>query len=267
MTEELHFDISGGVGTITLNRPEAANALTVAMRDDLIDAIRTCRNDELVRCVLIKGTGDSFCSGMDLRDSTVAQAGKADFDPRSTSQALRVGVQTFVSELWELDKPSVAAVQGHAIGPGAHLGLACDFVFVSDSTKFRWSFAKWGLVVDAGGAYLLPRLVGLPRARQLVLLGEGINGNQAVEEGLVHRHTQNDADALSSATELAASLAEGPTRSLGLSKQLLNKSFESTLADSLALEGHFQALATASSDMAEGMRAFAEKRPPDFTGH
>jgi 2-(1,2-epoxy-1,2-dihydrophenyl)acetyl-CoA isomerase len=255
------------VGVVVLDRPEAANALTVAMRDDLVSSVQAFRDDDRVRAVLVRAEGDAFCSGMDLRDSTVSKAGTAGFDPRTTSEALRVGVQRLVRELWELDKPTVAAVQGPAVGPGAHIGLACDFVFVCDSTRFRWSFARWGLVVDAGGAYLLPRLVGLVRAKQLVLLGEGVDGSDAVTEGLAYRHLPGRDEMQAAAEALAVSLAAGPTRSLGLSKQLLNRSMETALAESLELEGHFQALATASADLVEGMAAFREKRPPDFGGH
>ena len=101
--------------------------------------------------MLITGDGDSFCAGMDLSASTVSQAGKPGFVPRTTTEALRVGVQTLIRELWELDKPTIAAVNGPAVGPGAHLALACDFVFVHHRTRFIWTFAKWGLVADAGG--------------------------------------------------------------------------------------------------------------------
>jgi 2-(1,2-epoxy-1,2-dihydrophenyl)acetyl-CoA isomerase len=216
--------------------------------------------------VLVTGVGDAFCAGMDLSASTVAQAGGDDFQTRSTSEALRAGVQTFIRELWELDKPTVAAVNGVAVGPGAHLALACDFVLVHERTRFMWSFAKWGLVVDAGGAYLLPRLVGLPRARAMVMLGEGAAGAEAVELGLVYRCVA-DADALTAEADgLAARLAAGPTRSLGLSKRLLNTSFETGLPSSLELEAHFQALATTSPDLREGMSAFKERRDADFTG-
>jgi 2-(1,2-epoxy-1,2-dihydrophenyl)acetyl-CoA isomerase len=262
----IRFEESDGVGRITLDRPDAANALTPGMRDDILDAVRAARADDAVRCILVTATGDSFCSGMDLRNSTVSQAGTEDFDPRSTSQTLHAGVQAFIRELWEIDKPTVAAVQGTAVGPGAHLALACDFVFVCDATKFRWSFARWGLVVDAGGAYLLPRLVGLRRAKELVMLGDGVDGADAVAEGLAHRHLADADEMASEAQALAAKLAAGPTRSLGLSKSLLNRSMETDLPHSLELEAHFQALATASWDLVEGMEAFREKRPPEFRG-
>lgn len=254
-----------GVATITLDRPEAKNALTIEMRDDLLAAVRSARSDPAVRAVLVTGTGDAFCSGMDLRASTVSQAGGEGFDTRSTSEALRVGVQAVVRELWELDKPTVAAVNGTAVGPGAHIGLACDFVLVHDETRFVWSFSRWGLVVDAGGAYLLPRLVGLPRAKAMVLLGEGVKGAEAVDLGLAYKCVPAG-DLRDEAEALAAKLAAGPTRSLGLSKQLLNRTFETYLAAALELEGQFQSLATTSTDLAEGMAAFREKRDPKFTG-
>jgi 2-(1,2-epoxy-1,2-dihydrophenyl)acetyl-CoA isomerase len=249
---------------ITLDRPEAKNALSIEMRDTIVSAVRAARQDDDVRALLITGTGDAFCAGMDLTASTVSEAGDG-FVTRRTSEALRVGVQSFIRELWELDKPTVAAVNGTAVGPGAHLALACDFVFVQPRTRFLWSFAKWGLVVDAGGAYLLPRLVGLPRAKRMVMLGEGVTGADAVSEGLAYKCVEAD-DLLTEAGALAAQLAGGPTRSIGLSKQLLNASFETDLAHSLDLEGAFQSLATTSADLQEGMAAFKEKRPPNFTG-
>src|SRR5712691_3191574 len=224
---------------ITLDRPEAKNALTLEMRDGIVDAVRTARADPEIRALLVTGTGDAFCAGMDLSASTVARAGSGAFDTRSTAEALRAGVQTFIREMWELDKPTVAAVNGVAVGPGAHLALACDFVLVHDATRFMWSFARWGLVVDAGGAYLLPRLVGLPRAKAMVMLGEGCKGREAVELGLAYKCV--DAEAL------AEQLAKGPTRALGLSKRLLNSSFETDLARSLELEGAYQSLATTSA--------------------
>jgi 2-(1,2-epoxy-1,2-dihydrophenyl)acetyl-CoA isomerase len=255
-----------GVGWIVLDRPAAKNALTIAMRDGIIDAVRDFRADPNVRVVIVTGEGDAFCAGMDLSASTVSQAGKPGFSPRSTSEALRVGVQTFIRELWDLDKPTVAVVNGAAVGPGAHLALACDFVFVHAKTRFIWSFAKWGLVVDAGGAYLLPRLVGLARAKAMVMLGDGATGAEAVELGLAYRCVDRPDALMPAALEVARQLAAGPTRSLGLSKVLLNASFETDLSSSLQLEAHSQALAATSPDIVEGMAAFREKRDAKFTG-
>jgi 2-(1,2-epoxy-1,2-dihydrophenyl)acetyl-CoA isomerase len=262
----IHYDVGDDhVARITLDRPRAKNALTVEMRDGIVDAVRDARANADVRAVLLSGTGDAFCAGMDLGASTMVQAGTADFETRSTAEALRVGVQSFIRELWELDKPTVAAVNGAAVGPGAHLALACDFVIVHDDTRFLWSFARWGLVVDAGGAYLLPRLVGLPRAKAMVMLGEGARGQETVDLGLAYRCVARD-DLASVADELASRLAAGPTRSLGLSKRLLNASFETSLDRSLELEGAYQSLAATSRDLVEGMAAFKDRRDPGFTG-
>lgn len=263
----IRYDVGDDhVARLVLDRPEAKNALSIEMRDDIVARVREARSDRRVRALLISGTGDSFCSGMDLRQSTVGSAGSAGFDPRDTSEALRVGVQTFVRELWELDKPTVAAVNGSAVGPGAHLALACDFVLTCEKTRFIWSFARWGLVVDAGGAYLLPRLVGLPRAKAMVMLGDGADGAEAVRLGLAYRCVADQEELTTAAAELAARLAAGPTRSLGLSKMLLNSTFETTLAESLEREGLAQSMAATSPEMAEGMAAFKERRSPDFPG-
>jgi len=253
------------VGRITLDRPDAKNALTIEMRDGIVDAVRDARQNDGVRALLITGAGDAFCSGMDLSASTVVKASEPGYRTRSTAEALRIGVQSYIRELWELDKPTVACVNGAAVGPGAHLALACDFVLVHPGTRFIWTFAKWGLVVDAGGAYLLPRLVGLPRAKAMVMLGEGAKGQEAVDLGLAYRCVEQP-ELATTAEALAQKLAAGPTRSLGLSKRLLNDSFETDLTRSLDLEGAYQSLAATSEDLREGMAAFTEKRDPNFTG-
>jgi len=261
----IRYDVGkDSVARLVLDRPEAKNALTPEMRDEIVVRIRQARADQDVRALLITGTGDAFCAGMDLRRSTVAGSGGSDFNPRDTSEALRSGVQAFIRELWELDKPTVAAVNGTAVGPGAHLALACDFVLLCEQARFVWSFARWGLVVDAGGAYLLPRLVGLPRAKAMVMLGEGATGAEAVSLGLAYRCLPSPADLAREADELAVRLAAGPTRSLGLSKQLLNATFETDLSAALDREAQAQAMAAVSPEMAEGMAAFSEKRTPDF---
>jgi 2-(1,2-epoxy-1,2-dihydrophenyl)acetyl-CoA isomerase len=264
-TDELLVDLSDGIATLTLNRPEARNALSITLRDALVEAIRWARADDAVRCVLLTGNGGSFCAGMDLAASSASKAGQPGFQAHSMSQALRVGVHALITELWELDKPVVAAVDGAAVGPGAHIALACDFVLVQPKTKFLWSFSSIGLVADAGGAWLLPRTVGLPRAKAMILLGEGSVGEQTVTDGLAYRCLPAE-DLLSGARELALKLAKGPTRALGLSKQLLNHAYESPLATSLQMEAYAQALITTTSDLVEGLASFREKRPVEFKG-
>lgn len=252
-----------GVRRIVLARPEASNAISIEMREQLVAAVRDARVDPAARCIVVTGEGGSFCSGMDLRESTVKDAGSPDFDPRTTSETLRSGIQALVRELWELDKPTIAAVDGVAVGPGAHIALACDLVLTRPSSRFVWSFSRWGLVVDAGGAYLLPRLVGMARAKALVLLGDDVDGQRAVDLGLAYRCTD---DLETETDELAVRLAAMPTRALGLSKRLLNTAFETDLPSSLETEGHYQSLATTTTDLVEGMAAFREKRDPEFRG-
>jgi len=261
----IRYDVGDdSVARLVLDRPEAKNALTPELRDDIVARVREVRADPEVRALLITGSGDAFCAGMDLRQSTVVGSGGEGFNPRNTSEALRSGVQAFIRELWELDKPTVAAVNGTAVGPGAHLALACDFVLLHDEARFVWSFSRWGLVVDAGGAYLLPRLVGLARAKAMVMLGEGAKGAEAVDLGLAYRCLATPEELAAEADALAVRLAAGPIRSMGLSKQLLNATFETALPASLDREAQAQAMAAVSAEMAEGMAAFAEKRPPDF---
>lgn len=263
---ELQVAVADGVATLTLDRPDARNALSVALRDDLLRAVRACRADDEVRAVHLRGANGVFCAGMDLRESTAARAGSTGFDPRSMAHALHEGVHAIVRELWELDKPTVAEVDGPAIGPGAHLALACDLVVTQPASSFSWPFSTIGLVVDAGGAYLLPRLVGLARAKALVLLAESLDGDAAVREGLAYRCVPAE-ELPAVARELVGRLAAGPTRALGMSKRLLNASFESDLARSLEQEAAYQSLATASADLVEGLAAFRGKRDPGFTGH
>ena len=249
-----------------LDRPDAKNALTIAMRDGIVDAVREFRTDPGVRAVMVTAEGDAFCAGMDLSASTVAQAGTPGFAARSTSEALRAGVQTMVRELWELDKPTIAAVNGAAVGPGAHLALACDFVFVHPRSRFMWTFAKWGLVADAGGAYLLPRLVGLQRAKELAFLGDKLPAQDAKDLGLVNRVVPVD-ELDATAAELLGRLANAPTSALGLTKRLFNQSLDSDRAASFLAEAMAQELQTKSHDASEGMRAFGERRDPDYLGY
>jgi 2-(1,2-epoxy-1,2-dihydrophenyl)acetyl-CoA isomerase len=264
-TDELLVEVSDGLAVLTLNRPDARNALNPSMRDALIAAVQECRNDDGVRALLITGAGKAFCAGADLAGSSLGKVSEADFDPRSMSNQLHVGANRLVTDLWHLDKPTVAAVNGAAVGPGAHLALACDFVLVSPSTKFLWSFAKIGLTVDGGGAYLLPRLVGIPRAKAMVMLGEGSSGEAAVTDGLAYRCVP-DESLYDEARAVARQLAGGPTRALGMSKRMLNESYETPLSVSLQLEAASQALASATDDVKEGLAAIREKRDPKFQG-
>lgn len=277
--------VDDGVARITINRPERRNALDGASRDALVSALREARSDPGVRAVLLTGAGGSFCSGADLggggaNPSHPAPAAEATppaaapapaapasggIDQRAAVEALRNGAQTLLRTLWELDKPTVAAVEGPAAGVGAHLALACDMVIMAQGARLIEVFSRRGLVLDAMGAYLLPRLVGLGRAKQIVFLAEDIGAEQAMQWGLAQYVTEPER-LLDEAQALATRLAKGPTRALGLSKMLLNRSFESSIDQSLLDEAYAVALNTASADMREGMIAFMQRRPAEFSG-
>ena len=234
-----------GVGRIVLDRPEAKNTLTIAMRDGIIDAVREFRADPKVRAVLITGDGDAFCAGMDLERVDRRAGGQARLrDAHDVRGAPRRRA--------DVHPRAVGARQAHDRGRERCRGRArartsrsrATSCWCTRGTRFIWTFAKWGLVADAGGAYLLPRLVGLPRAKAMLMLGEGAVGAEAVDMGLAYRCVDEPDALLPEALALTRRLAAGPTRSLGLSKRLLNASFETDLSDSLELEGYFQALAT-----------------------
>jgi 2-(1,2-epoxy-1,2-dihydrophenyl)acetyl-CoA isomerase len=268
-----------GVSRITINRPEKRNALDAAARDALLAALDLARADAAVRAVLLTGAGDAFCSGADLSgggsrgDAPAAKPAAPSsppspppgIDSRAVTETLRSGSQRLIRTVWELDKPTVAAVAGPAAGLGAHLALACDLVVMAEGARLIEVFSRRGLVVDAMGAFLLPRLLGLGRAKQLVLLADDLGAEEALDWGLAQLVTSRSA-LLDEAGAWAQRLAQGPTRALGLSKTLLNRSFESSLDQSLLDEAMAVALNTSSADLREGMVAFLERRPPQFTG-
>ena len=260
MTVRMHTE--GGVTTVTLDRPEARNALTIAMRDELVDVLRQVRNDPGTRALLLTGAGDTFSAGMDLRETTLSGGGT---DLRRTSEALRQGFQLIIQELWELDKPTIAAVRGPAAAASANLAIACDFLIMASDARLIWSFTRWGLLADAGSSYLLPRALGMAKAKELILLGGQLTAEEAEQAGLATAVVPPD-QVLERATSIGDELARGPTRTIGLSKRLLSRSFETSLPDLLELEAHMQALVVATEDLAEGITAFSEKRPPDYSG-
>jgi len=268
--ESILWELVDGVARVTINRPERRNALDAASRDTLIETILRARSDPAVRALLLTGAGGAFCTGADLSGGAGGQAppqgAPRGIDPRAAADALRFGAQRLVRILFELDKPSVAAVAGPAAGMGAHLALACDLVVMAEDARLIEVFARRGLVVDAMGAWLLPRLVGLGRAKQMVFFADDVRGPQALEWGLVQHVVpaeRLDEEAMAWATRLA----KGPTRALGLAKQLLNRSLESSLDQSLHDEALAVATNTQYADMKEGMISFLERRPPEFVGH
>jgi len=253
--ETLLVDRHAGVVTITLNRPTKKNAVNDRMWAELratLDAITRRPED---RVVVITGAGDGFCSGADLTDPSDA-----------THHLARMRtIGDVCLELHRLPQPTIARVNGVAAGAGMNLALACDLIVASTDARFSEIFARRGLSVDFGGSWLLPRLIGLHRAKELVLLADIIDATEAERLGLVNKVV--DASQLDLVVaDWAGRLADGPPIALAQSKNMLNNAFAVTMAQALDDEGRAQAVNFGTKDTAEAMRAFVEKRPPRFEG-
>jgi 2-(1,2-epoxy-1,2-dihydrophenyl)acetyl-CoA isomerase len=253
--------VAGGVATITLNRPDKLNAFNEAMHGELAGILDRIEADSSVRALLLTGAGRAFCAGQDLGDRVMG-AGDAPPDLGDTLERL---YNPLVRRLCRLERPVVCAVNGVAAGAGANLALNCDLVLAARSARFMEPFCRLGLVPDAGGTYILPRLVGPARARGLALLGEPLPAEQAEAWGLIWRVVDDDR-LMDEATALARHLATQATRGLGLIKRALLASATNSLDQQLDLERDLQRAAGRSEDYAEGVRAFLAKRPPVFKG-
>jgi 2-(1,2-epoxy-1,2-dihydrophenyl)acetyl-CoA isomerase len=262
-TTTLRFTIETGVGWLVMDRPEARNAMNAEMRQAFLDALARCAEDPGVRAVVLTGAGKGFCTGADLSGSRAATGAGAP-GPGDTRLAMGPSQRT-IRALWDLEKPILAAVNGVAAGLGAHLAYACDLVLAADDARFIEVFVRRGIAVDAGGAFLLPRHVGLHKAKELVFFGDDLSAADAERLGLVNKVVPA-AELEQTARAWAERLAAGPTFALGLSKRLLNRSLQSDLDTCFAEEAFTQALVAQSEDMREGVRSFLEKRSPAFKG-
>ncbi len=260
---EVERRIEDGVVWLRLNRPERKNAISAEMRESMIAALDEARTDDDQRCVVIVGAGDAFCAGVDLSNSGGASSKKPDL--REIRHTISTGMQRLIRTIWELDKPVLAAVNGIAAGGGAQLALACDLVLAGESARFSQIFVKRGLAVDSAGGWLLPRLVGLARAKELVFFGDTLSASEAEQRGLVNRVVPDD-ELAKHAHDWATRLGRSATRAIGASKRLLNASFQTTLEEFLQAEANEQTMITTTEDFSEGMKAFMEKRDPDFRG-
>ena len=262
MKELLLHRVDDGVSWITLNRPDTLNAITAEMREELIGLLDAASADPDIRVVVLTGAGRGFCSGADLRGSS---GGGAERVPGDVARVIRRGVQRLVAAVLDCEKPVLAAVNGAAAGVGLSLALACDLVLAADTATFVAAFVRRGLVPDGGAAYLLPRLIGPQRAKELLLLGEALPAADAERLGLVNR-VLPAAELEKAARDWALRLATGPTRSMALTKQLVNASLESDRAAAFTAEATAQEINMTTADAQEGVRAFVERRPPRFGG-
>jgi 2-(1,2-epoxy-1,2-dihydrophenyl)acetyl-CoA isomerase len=255
---DLRIEAADGVATLTLDRPDALNALTVGLKEELIAAFATIAADDAIRAVVLTGAGRAFCAGQDLRERL--EPGAAPL-----ADEIRVRYNPLVRAMRALPKPIVGAVNGIAAGAGASLAFACDVRIAAEQASFLLAFGRVGLVPDSGATWLLPRLIGGARAAELALLGEPLGAAEALRVGLVARVVPA-ADVVAEAQSVARRLATGAPRALAATKELLEGSWDATWAEQLEREADAQGRAGASDDHAEGLAAFLDKRPPRFTG-
>jgi 2-(1,2-epoxy-1,2-dihydrophenyl)acetyl-CoA isomerase len=256
----VRVEVDGGtmVATITLDRPDALNALTVPMKQALLAAFRKVARDGAVRAVILTGAGRAFCAGQDLRERLQPDAAPLGIEVRDRYNPI-------IRAMRGLPKPIVGAINGVAAGAGASLAMACDIRIASDAASFALAFGRVGLVPDSGATWFLPRLVGVTRAAELALLGDSVTAADAVRIGLVGRVVPTG-ELATEARAIAARLAAGAPRAMALTKQALNAAWQHDLDGALDYEAHLQDIAGRTKDHAEGLAAFMEKRPPRFTG-
>ncbi len=261
--------LDGGVAWITLNRPEAGNAITAAMRDQVVEWLGEASADLAVRAVVLTGAGErGFCTGADLRSSGPAPTrpdGAPDLAVGDTARLIRTGWQRLVSAVLDCEKPVIAAVNATAAGGGMHLALACDLVLAAEESRFIEVFVRRGIAPDAAGAYLLARLVGPQKAKELFFFGDDLSARDAERIGLVNKVVPR-AELMDEVTAWATRLAQAPTKAVAAAKYLTNRALESDRTTALWDEAVAQELVTGTEDFKEGLAAFSERRSPSFRG-
>jgi len=261
-TDSLLVDRTDAVVTLTLNRPEAMNALDVDLKEALRDTLAALETDRSCRAIVLTGAGRAFCVGQDLREhADQLESGRTDLD------TVRVHYNPIAQRLASMPKPVVAAVRGMAAGAGASLALLADLRIGGPKTGFLMAFANVGLAGDSGISWSLPRIVGHGRAVELLLLAEPVRAEAAREIGLLSRLVDDDEKVLPAAQELAARLAAGPTVAYGAIKRELSIGDAGTLSDALAAEAQAQAICGATDDHRAAVNAFLAKQKPVFEGH
>ena len=249
----------GAVAICTINRPDVKNALDLEAYYEFEKIIKEVRHDTNIRVVVINGEGSSFCTGLDLKFAAQIE------------QLSIIELENLIKRLQDIfafekiAKPVISAVQGYAMGNGCDIALASDFIIAAESAKMTMAYTNLGLIPDLGGTFRLPRLVGLARARELILTGREINAQRALEIGMVAKVVPDD-KLMEKTMEFADRLSKRPPIALALAKEAINKSLSSDLSSVCTLEASMQSICLQSSDVKEAIAAFAEKRDPEFKG-
>lgn len=257
--EYLKIDFNNGVQTIAFNRPEKYNSFIREMALELQKTLDESHLNPEVRCIVLTGAGKAFCAGQDLQEAI-------DSNGLELSKIVSEHFNPIITRIRKNDKPIIAAVNGVAAGAGANIALACDIVIATKSASFIQAFSKIGLIPDSGGTYMLPRLIGLQKASALMLLGDKVDATEAERIGMIYKVVE-DQDFEETINKTAQKLAQMPTQAFSLTKRALNKTWNNTLTEQLALEDKYQTLAGQTEDYQEGVQAFLEKRKPNFKGH
>jgi 2-(1,2-epoxy-1,2-dihydrophenyl)acetyl-CoA isomerase len=270
VTDLIRTTVEAGVARVTIDRVDAGNSLTPEMRDHLADTFDELSATLGVRAIVLTGAGERhFCTGAGLGGAQKPEPPRPDDAPDralgDVSRLVRRGWQRLVASILDCEKPVVAAVNGTAAGGGANLVLACDLVVMADTAKLIEVFVKRGIIPDAGGCYLLPRIVGPQRAKELMFLGDELTAADCERWGIANRVVPAP-ELTATVEDLAGRLAAGPSKAIAMTKWLVNRSSESSRHSAFEEEAYAQELVTATADMAEGIAAFGERRPPEFKG-
>ena len=249
----------GSVLKISINRPKVFNSVNTGLAKELQESLDLARNDKTIRAVLLTGNGKAFSTGQDIAELV-------DPDGPEFSKILSDNYNPIVKKIRELNKPVIAAVNGVAAGAGANIALACDIVIATESAKFIQIFSKIGLIPDAGGTHILPRLIGWQKAMAIMMLGEPVTASEAERMGMIYRVVK-DGDIDKESLELATKLSNMPTSALASIKVALNKSITNNFDQQLAVEEKLQIASAKTTDFKEGISAFIEKRKAKFVGN
>ena len=259
MANSIEVRIKNKVATLTLNRPDVFNSFNREMALRLQDELDSCEVNPEVRAIVITGEGKAFCAGQDLKEVTTPELNPG------FKKILEEHYNPIVTRIRKIEKPIVAAVNGVAAGAGANIALACDVVVASERGSFIQAFSKIGLIPDSGGTFFLPRLIGFQKASALMMLGDKVSAEEAEKLGMIYKMFFSE-DFNAEVTVLAETLAQMPTKALGMTKRLLNESLTNNINSQLEMESKLQIEAAQSEDYAEGVSAFVEKRKPNFSG-